>query len=104
MIIGKFKIHPYRIAAAVLGVVALLMMAQFPQLALQVEALTEEREALIEAYYDAQATNRMLAKSERFAQTDDFAERVARRDLDYCWYGETIYDVSNLADYADIGK
>lgn len=94
----RVKVRPFRVFAFALGVIALVMLARFPAMAVSLERQHEQLEAAAAAYYDAQSENNQLREELSEINTADFVERTARRDYGYCWYGETIYDVGNLAD------
>lgn len=94
---GK-RVRPFRVLAAVLGVITLVMLSRFPAKAVSLERQREQLEAASGEYYLAQAENNQLRSELSEINTADFVERTARRDLGYCWYGETIYTVANLED------
>ena len=92
------KIRPFRILSVCLGLAALLMLSRFPQKAVSLERQQEQLELAAQAYYDAQSENNRLMTELAEINTQDFIERTARREYGYCWYGETIYEVSNLEE------
>jgi len=95
------RIRPFRIFAVFLGVVALIMISQFPQHAISLERQQEQLEAAASAYYEAQSENNRLNAELSEIDTRDFIERTARREYGYCWYGETIYEVGNLEEFQE---
>ena len=94
----RVRVRPFRILAVVLGAAALAMLSKFPAKAVSLERQRDQLEAAAQMYYDAQSQNNQLRAELSEINTADFVERTARRDYGYCWYGETIYDVGNLAD------
>lgn len=92
----KARIRPFRILSVLLGMVALVMLSRFPAKAVSLERQQEQLEAAATAYYEAQSRNNQLTTELSEINTTDFVERTARRDYGYCWYGETIYEISNL--------
>lgn len=92
----KVRIRPFRILSVVLGMIALVMLSRFPAKAVSLERQQQQLETAAQAYYDAQSRNNQLTTELSEINTTDFVERTARRDYGYCWYGETIYEVSNL--------
>lgn len=94
----KTRVRPYRIAAVVLGAVALVMLSRFPAKAVSLDRQRRQLEAAASGYYEAQSRNNQLRAELSEVNTSDFVERTARRDFGYCWYGETVYNVGNLQD------
>jgi len=94
----KYRVRPFRVLAVVLGASALVMLARFPAKAVSLERQRTQLETASDAYYAAQATNNQLRAELSEINTEDFIERTARREYSYCWYGETVYTVGNLAD------
>ena len=92
----KPGIRPFQVLAAALGCTALLLLARFPQKAVSLERQQKQLSEAAEAYYDAQSRNNQLTAELASVNTDEFVEKTARRLYDYCWYGETIYEVPNL--------
>ena len=82
--------------AVFLGVVALVIISKFPAKAVSLEREQERLEIAANAYYEAQAELNRLNAELAEINTVDFVERTARRNYEYCWYGETIYEVGNL--------
>lgn len=90
------RIRPFRVLSIGLGLLTLFLLAQFPKKMVSIE---EQQRQLTEAagkYFDAQSINNQLHDELKTVGTHEFVERVARRDQDYCWYGEVIYEVTNL--------
>ena len=94
----KVRIRPFRILSVCLGLVALLLLSRFPAKAVSLERQQEQLTLAAQAYYDAQSKNNRLTTELAEINTQDFIERTARREYGYCWYGETIYEVSNLEE------
>jgi len=94
----KMQVRPFRIMAGVLGVIALVMLAKFPAKAMSLQRQQEQLQIASDAYYAAKAENNQLSAELAEINTEDFIERTARREYGYCWYGETVYTVGNLAD------
>lgn len=92
------RIRPFRILSVFLGLVALVMLSRFPAKAVSLERQQEQLELAAQAYYDAQSENNRLTTELAEINTQDFIERTARREYGYCWYGEMIYEVSNLEE------
>ncbi len=96
---GKKKrlcIRPFRLLAIALSVGMVVLLARFPQKAVSLERQQKQLSEAAEAYYDAQSRNNQLTAELASVNTDEFIEKTARRLYDYCWYGETIYEVANL--------
>lgn len=94
----KGRIRPFRILSVLLGVIALFIMSRFPAKAVSLERQKQRLEAAAQAYYDEQSRNNQLTTEKAEINTADFVERTARREQDYCWYGEIIYEIANLED------
>ena len=92
----KLRVRPFRVFAILLGVGMVALLAQFPQKAVSLERQRQQLSDAAEAYYDAQSRNNQLTAELASVDTSDFIEKTARRLYDYCWYGETIYEVANL--------
>lgn len=88
--------RPFRMLAVFLGALTAFLLVRFPSKAVSLENQRAQREAAADAYYRAQARGNQLKAELDKIDTDDFIERTARREYDYCWYGETIYEVGNL--------
>lgn len=96
----KVRIRPFRILSVCLGLFALMMLSRFPRKAVSLERQHEQLAVAAQAYYDAQSENNRLTTELSEIDTQDFIERTARREYGYCWYGETIYEVGNLEEFA----
>jgi len=94
----KKGVRPFRILAAVLGAIALVMLTKFPAKAMSLKRQQAQLELAADNYYEAQSQNNQLRAELSEINTEDFIERTARREYDYCWYGETVYTVGNLQD------
>ncbi|MBR2942889.1 MAG: septum formation initiator family protein [Clostridia bacterium] len=94
----RYKVRPFRVLAVVLGAAALVMLAKFPAKAVSLERQRAQLDVASDAYYAAQSQNNQLRAELSEINTEDFIERTARREYSYCWYGETVYTVGNLAD------
>ena len=94
----KRRVGPFRILAVVLGGITLGLLVRFPDKAVSLQNQQEQLAAAASAYYDAQSRNNRLNAQLAEIDTNDFIERTARREYGYCWYGETVYEVANLAD------
>lgn len=92
----KKGIGPFRILAFVLAGVTTLLLVRFPSEAVSLQNRQEQLAEAMNDYYDAQSRNNQLSAEYREIGTKDFIERTARREYGYCWYGETVYEVSNL--------
>lgn len=90
------RIRFFRVVAVGLGAFALFMLAQFPAKLVSIENQTRERDSAAAAYSQEQARNNELNAEMATINSPDFIERTARREYDYCWYGEVIYEVGNL--------
>lgn len=96
---GKWKrIRPFRIFAVFLGIIALVMACRFPNASLRLERQQEQLEAASQTYLDEQARNNRLTSELSGINSREYIENMARREYDYCWYGETIYEVANLEE------
>ena len=94
----KVRIRPFRILSVCLGITVLILLSRFPAKAVSLERQQEQLAAAAQTYYDAQSENNRLTTELSEIDTSDFIERTARREYGYCWYGETIYEVGNLAE------
>lgn len=94
----RVRIRPFRILSVFLGLVALVLLSRFPAKAVSLERQQEQLAAAASAYYEEQSKHRQLQTELTEINSADFVERTARRDLGYCWYGETIYEVGNLEE------
>jgi len=94
----RVRIRPFRILSVFLGLAALVLLSRFPEKAISIERQQEQLAAAASAYYDEQSKHRQLRAELTEINSADFVERTARRDLGYCWYGETIYEVGNLEE------
>lgn len=92
----KLCVRPCRIAAAILGVIALIMIARFPAKEASLDRQRDYLNSLAPVYHTAQSLNNQLRNSLSEANTADYVERIARREYGYSWYGETVYVVGNL--------
>ncbi|MBR4040315.1 MAG: septum formation initiator family protein [Clostridia bacterium] len=92
------RVRPFRILSVCLGLAALVMLSRFPAKAVSLERQQEQLELAAQAYYDAQSEHNRLTTELAEINTQDFIERTARREYGYCWYGEIIYEVSNLEE------
>lgn len=97
----RVRLRPFRILSVFLGIAAVASLAQFPDKAVSVEHKREELMTAATAYYDAQSRNNELMAELAESNSDGFIERTARSEYDYCWYGETIYEVANLDELSD---
>lgn len=95
---GGYRPLPFRVLLAVLAVVAIAVMVRLPQREVSAEEEQRKLQSAADAYWNAQAENNRLRQLLAESGTNDFVERVARRDYGYCWYGETIYEVANLPE------
>lgn len=95
----KTRIRPFRVLAAGMGVLTVMLMMKFPGKAVSLERQQQQLEAAASMYYEAQSENNQLKTELSEINTSDFIERTARREYGYCWYGETIYEVGNLDDF-----
>ena len=91
----KLRVRPYRIAAAILGVIALVMLSRFPAKAVSLERQSDYLNSLASVYHAAQSKNNQLRNALSEVNTADYVERIARREYGYSWYGETVYVVGN---------
>ncbi len=89
-------ISPFRVLLAALLVAAVALLVRLPGEAVSAEAEQRRLESAADAYWKAQEENNRLRALVAESGSDDFVERVARRDYGYCWYGETIYEVANI--------
>lgn len=94
----RVGIRPFRILSVCLGLIALVMLARFPEKAVSLERQQEQLAAASAEYYKAQSEHNQLLTELSEINSADFVERTARRDYGYCWYGETIYEVGNLSE------
>lgn len=94
----KRRVRPFRVLAAVLGALTLVMISRFPAKSVSLDRQRDQLDAVSNEYYLAQEENNQLRQELSEINTADFVERTARRELGYCWYGETIYVVANLED------
>ena len=74
----------------------ILLLCVFPALASSVDKRKTQRDVIAQEYYNVQSENNQLRTEVSEVNTKDYAERVARREYGYCWYGETVYTVGNL--------
>ena len=89
-------VSPFRIVLAVLFALVCVLLVKLPGQTVDAEAEQEKLESAANAYWKAQEENNRLRSQLSESGTEDFVERVARREYGYCWYGETIYEVANL--------
>lgn len=94
----KLRIRPFRVLAACLLVVMLVMLSRFPQKAVSLERQQDQFDAAAAEYYNAQSRNNQLRSEVQTINSADFIERTARREYGYSWYGETVYEVGNLEE------
>lgn len=92
----RLRVKPYRLLAIALGITLVVMLSRFPQKGVSLERQREQLAKVAKAYLDAQSVNNQLTAELARVDSADFIERTARREYDYCWYGETIYQVGNL--------
>ncbi|MBP3656742.1 MAG: septum formation initiator family protein [Clostridia bacterium] len=92
------RIRPFRIAAIGLGMLTLFLLAQFPQKMVSIENQQKQLSLASEKYFAEQSRHNQLNDELETISTPDFIERTARRDQNYCWYGEVVYKVSNLSE------
>ena len=90
------RIRPFRLLSIGLGLLTLFLLAQFPKNMVSIEDQQKKLTEAAEAYFEAQSVNNQLSDELKTVGTHEFVERVARREQDYCWYGEVIYEVTNL--------
>ena len=94
----RVRIRPFRILSVFLGLLALFMLARFPEKTVSIERQQQQLAVAASEYYEAQSEHNQLLTELAEINSADFVERTARRDYGYCWYGETIYEVANLED------
>ncbi len=90
------KIGPFQITALLLSILGVFFLLRLPVYAQASEELRNELISASETYYEAQMENIRLKAQVQEVNSPDFIERTARRMYDYCWYGETIYEVANM--------
>ena len=100
-VVRKKESHPFRIVAICLMILVLFLGMQITSLADKAESVKKDVFDKSEAYFNAQSRYNRLKNEVNEINTSDFIERTARRDYGYCWYGETIYKVVNLAELED---
>ena len=97
-IIGRMRSRPVTMIAILLAVSAVVLMTSLPNMMRSVERQREEL-ARVMSDYSAMQQERNVLRTEKEHITDNlFVETLARREHGYGWYGETVYEVGNLAD------
>lgn len=92
----KRRRRPFRCLAVVLLGLAVCLMVRFPEKSVSLQNQQAQLAEAADAYYKAQSRNNQLKQEYGEVGSEDFVERTARREYGYCWYGETVYEVSNL--------
>jgi len=98
---NRVNIRPFRIMAVFLAVVVLMMISRFPAKSVGLEREQKMLELKAKEYYELQSEYNRLHAELAEINTADFVERTARREYEYCWYGEIIYEIGNLDEIVE---
>ena len=94
----RIRIRYFRIAAVILSGLTVMAMARFPAKVASIERQYQQLDEAAQAYLEAQSRNNQLDAELAQIESNEYIERIARREHDYCWYGETIYEIGDLEE------
>jgi len=97
-VIGWMRTRPLTLLAFVLAFGLLALIVRLPR---RMGVLERQDEQIIQAmqqYSDLQAERNVLRSELARIDDEDYIETIARREYGYGWYGETVYEVGNLAE------
>lgn len=92
------RARPFTLLACGLAVMTLALIVQLPRVMGSLERQDEELTLRMMEYSDLQAERNVVLNELNRVNDEDYIEKIARREYGYGWYGETIYEVGNLAE------
>ena len=92
------RARPFTLLAFGLAVTTLVLVIQLPRMMGSLDRQDEQLTQKMQEYSDLQAQRNVLLSELERVNDEDYIEKLARREHGYGWYGETIYEVGNLAE------
>ena len=90
--------RPFALLAFGLAVMTMALIVQLPRMMGSLERQNERLTQTMQTYSDLQSERNVLISELDRVTDKDYIEKIARREYGYGWYGETIYEVGNLAE------
>lgn len=90
--------RPFTLLAFGLAVMTMVLIVQLPRMMGSLDRQDEQLTEKMKIYSDLQAERNVLNSELARINDRDYIETLARREYGYGWYGETIYEVGNLAE------
>lgn len=92
------RARPFTLLACGLAVMTLALIVQLPRMMGSLERQDETLTKTMKEYSDLQAERNVVLSELARVDDEEYIEKIARRVHSYGWYGETIYEVGNLAE------
>ncbi len=90
--------RPFTLLACGLAVMTLALIVQLPRMMGSLDRQDEDILAKMQEYSELQAERNVVLSELARIGDEEYIEKIARRVHHYGWYGETIYEVGNLAE------
>lgn len=90
--------RPFTLLAFGLAVMTMALIVQLPRMMGSLDRQDAQLTEKMKIYSDLQAERNVLNSELNRVNDRDYIETLARREYGYGWYGETIYEVGNLAE------
>ena len=90
--------RPFAMLAVCLLAMMMLLVVNLPKRMDSLDRQDEQLRELMGRYSEKQSELNSIRSEVALTGEDDYIERIARRELGFSWYGETIYKVDNLEE------
>ena len=95
---ARLRSRPFALLAFGLAVMTMALIVQLPRMMGSLDRENARLTQQMQTYSDLQSERNVLMSELERVSDKDYIEKIARREYGYGWYGETIYEIGNLAE------
>ena len=95
---ARLRSRPFALLAFGLAVMTMALIVQLPRMMGGIDREKARLTEKMQTYSDLQSERNVLMSELERVSDKDYIEKIARREYGYGWYGETIYEIGNLAE------